>query len=139
MVITLLKPSFLVFALATFLFGAADTAGAQDHTRRLHSPAVASGLIGGESHDSYVIRVRKDQRMTVQISWRHEHDPETGENRAEFFVGELPNFNGDGEVKFGRTSDNGQRWSGKIPRTGDYYIYVMAHPSAHYTLKATLE
>lgn len=138
MPITVLKLRFLLRALTTLLL-AAQIAGAQEYTRRLRSPATARGLVGAESHDSYVIRARKDQRMTVEISWRHEHDPDTEDNHAEFFVGELPNFNGDGEVKFGRASDSGRRWSGKIPRTGDYYIYVMAYPTAHYRLRVRVE
>jgi hypothetical protein len=91
-------------------------------------------MIGGESHFSYVIRARKGQIMTVQISWRHEHD-ENGDNHAEFWVGDLPNFNGDGQVKFGSESNEGKRWSGRIPKMGNYYIYVMAHPVAHYKLR----
>jgi len=86
----------------------------------------------------YVIRARQDQIMTVQINWRREHDDELGDNHAEFFVSELPNFNGDGLVKFGKESDKGKRWSGKIPKTGNYYIYVNAYPTAHYTLRVTV-
>jgi hypothetical protein len=136
MLITFPKACCLVVAI--FLL-AAHTARPQEHAERLHSPAIARGFIGGESHDSYVIRARKDQRMTVRISSRHEHDVDAGDNHADFFVGERLNFDGDGAVKFGKESDGGKRWSGKIPRTGDYYIYVMAHPTAHYTLKITLE
>jgi len=129
-------PLFLV-ALATLLL-AANTAWGQGRIQRLRSPATVRGFIGGESHDSYVIRARQGQIMTVQISWRHAHDNELGDNRAEFFVSELPNFDGDGQVKFGKESDKGKRWSGKIPKTGNYYIYVNAHPTAHYTLRVTV-
>ena len=134
--ITLPRASWLLVLIAVLLL-TADVAGAQEYTRRLRSPATVRGLIGGESHDSYVIRARKGETMTVQISWRREHD-ESGENHAEFFVGELPDFNGGGEVKFGQESSNGKRWRGRVPRTGNYYIYVMAHPTAHYTLKVTV-
>src|SRR5438270_783552 len=136
MLITFPKVSLLV--VATFLL-AADIAWAQEYTQRLHNPATVRGFVGAESHESYVIRARRGQQMTVEISWRHEHRADTGDNHAEFFVGERPNFDGDGQVKFGRESDNEKRWTGKIPRTGDYYIYVMAHPTAHYTLKVSLE
>src|ERR1043166_2937393 len=124
------KPSLLLIALATSLL-AANLAGAQEYTQRLRSPATVKGFIGGESHNSYVIHARKGQIMTVQISWRREHDKEQGDNMAEFFVGDLPNFDGGGQVKFGRETNQGKRWSGKIPKTGDYYIYVNAHPTAH--------
>ena len=124
----------LLFVEIAALLLAATVARAQEYTQRLRSPASVTGLIGGESHDSYVIRARKGETMTVQISWRREHD-ESGENHAEFFVGELPDFNGAGAVKFGHESSDGKRWRGRVPRTGNYYIYVMGHPWAHYTLK----
>ena len=116
---------------------AAQTARAQEYTQRLRNPAVVRGFIGGESHNSYVIRARRGQVMTVQISCRHEHD-ENGDNHAEFWVGNLPDFDGNGSVKFGKEFNGGTRWTGKIPRTANYYIYVMAHPTAHYTLRVTV-
>jgi len=50
----------------------------------------------------YMIRARKGQILTVKISWRRKHNNEDGDNHAEFFVGELPNFDGDGRVKYGK-------------------------------------
>ena len=123
-------------ALATLLL-AADTASGQEHMRRLRSPATVKGFIGGESHNSYVVRARQGQILTVQINWRREHD-ESGDNRAEFLVSESPSFDGDGQVKFGNESNEGKRWSGRVPKTGNYYIYVTAHPTAHYTLRVTV-
>jgi hypothetical protein len=116
-------------------------AAAQDETtlndstpkRRLRNHAIARGFIGGESHDSYVIRVRRGQTMTVQLSWRRE-----GDNRAEFGVVESPDFFKAEPVTFGISSSDGRRWTGKVPKTGDYFIYVVAHPTAHYTLRVTL-
>jgi hypothetical protein len=131
---TLQRASLFLVALATLLL-AANTAWGQGRIQRLRSPATVRGFIGGESHDSYVIRAREGQSMTVQISWRQAHDNELGDNHAEFFVSDLPNFDGGGQVKFGKESDKGKRWSGKIPKTGNYYIYVNAHPTAHYTLR----
>jgi hypothetical protein len=134
---TLQRAALLLVALATLLL-AATLAWGQEHMRRLRSPATVRGFIGGESHDSYVIHARADQIMTAQISWRPEHDKGLGDNRAEFFVSESPDFDSDGQVKFGKESDKGKRWSGKIPETGNYYIYVNAHPTAHYTLRITV-
>ena len=131
------RASLLLVVLATLLLAAIPALG-QGHTRRLRSPATVRGLVGGESHDSYVIRAREGQIMTVQISWRRERQTEPGDNRAEFFVSESPNFEGGEPVKFGKESDKGKRWSGKIPKTGNYYIYVNAHPTAHYTLKVAV-
>ena len=134
-----LQKAFLLLIPLTTLLLAAGIVWAQEYTQRLRSPATVRGLIGGESHDSYVIRARKGQTMTVQISWRRERDNAPGDNHAEFFVGELPNFDGNGLVKFGKESNEGKRWSGKIPKTRNYYIYVMAHPTAHYTLRVTVK
>lgn len=134
---TTFQRAFLLLLSLTTSLLAADSAWAREHTQRLRSPATVRSFIGGESHNSYVIRARKGQTLTVQISWRREHDADIGDNHAEFWVGELPDFDGNGEVKFGKESDEGTRWSGRIPKTGDYYIYVMAHPTAHYTLRIT--
>lgn len=128
----LMRSSFLAALLL-----AANVVWAQEDTtpkKRLRSPATASGVIGGEAHAGYVIRARKGQTMTVQITWRRKDD-----NRAEFTVSESSNFFNGGQVTFGKSSDKGKRWSGKIPRTKNYYIYVVAHPTANYTLSVTVE
>lgn len=131
------RASWFLVALATLLL-APSAARGQENIKRLHSSAVVRGFIGGESHDSYVVRAREGQIITVQISWRREQNPDLGNNRAEFFVSPSPEFAGDGKVKFGKESDRGKRWRGKAPKTGDYYIYVNAHPTAHYTLRVTV-
>jgi hypothetical protein len=100
--------------------------------RRLRSLSLVRGFIGGESHDSYVVRARKGQVLTVRLSWRRE-----GDNRASLAVSESRDYAGE-PVKFGTEYNNGKRWAGRIPRTRDYYVYVVAHPSAHYTLKVSL-
>jgi hypothetical protein len=130
--------SLTFIALATVLL-AADIASGQEHIRRLRSPATVRGFIGSESHDSYVVRAREGQIMTVQISWQRENDKETRDNHAEFFVSESSSFKGDGQVKFGSESNDRKRWSGRILRTGNYFIYVNAHPTAHYTLRVTVK
>ncbi len=135
---TLQRGCLLLLALATLLFLPAITI-AQEYVQRLRNPSTVRGLIGGESHDSYVIRARKGQILTVQISWRREHHKELGDNHAEFFVGDLPDYDGGGLVKFGKESNDGRRWSGTIPKSGDYYIYVNAYPTAHYVLRVTLK
>ena len=117
-------------------FAAPDVAVAQVETsppRRLRSPASVRGFIGGESHDGYVVRARKGSVLTVRLSWRRE-----GDNRASFTVSESPDYYTGELAKFGFEYDDGQRWAGRVPRTGDYYVYVVAHPSAHYTLKVSI-
>ena len=101
---------------------------------RLRNPAVVRSIIGGESHDSYVIRAAKGKTMTVQISWRRE-----GDNEASFSVSDMPGFFGAEPVTFGVESKDGKRWTGKIPKTANYYIYVVAHPIARYTLRVTIK
>ncbi|HEY0375951.1 MAG TPA: hypothetical protein VGC87_03250 [Pyrinomonadaceae bacterium] len=100
---------------------------------RLRGAALTRGFIGGESHDGYVVRARKGQLLTVRLSWRRE-----GENRASFAVSESPDYYSGETAKFGAEYDDGRRWSGRVPRTGDYYVYVVAHPSARYTLKVNV-
>lgn len=95
--------------------------------------AVVKGIIGGEAHDSYVIQARQDQVFSVRISWQR-----AGEDHAEFSVSESPDFYNHAPVAFGKRSDTGRRWSGRIPRYSSYYIYVVAHPEAHYLLQVTL-
>lgn len=132
----------ILTTLGTLLL-AVNVGRAEEYTQRLRSPATVHGTVGGESHDSYVIRARKGQIMTVQISWPLEHDPDQkqdhGYNHADFWIGELPDFNGDGRVKFGKALNNGKRWIGTIPKAGDYYIYVGAYPAADYTLRVTVK
>lgn len=113
-----------------------DVAVAQVETstpRRLQNSAPVRGFIGGESHDGYVVRARKGSVLTVRLFWRNE-----GDNRASLVVSESPDFYTGEQAKFGAEDDDGQRWAGRVPRTGDYYVYVVAHPSAHYTLKVSV-
>jgi len=118
-------------------FAAPDVAVAQVEAsppRRLRSLAPAvRGFIGGESHDSYVVRARKGIVLTVRLSWRRE-----GDNRASLVVSESPDFYTGEPATFGVKDNEDQRWAGRVPRTGDYYVYVVAHPSAHYTLHVNL-
>lgn len=112
---------------------AAGNASAQrDGTpkKRLAIPATARGFIGGEAHDSYVVRARRGRTLVVEISWRKD-----GDNRAEFTVSRGTNFYNASAVRFGRTTNGGKRWTGKIAQTGNYYIYVVGYPTARYTLR----
>ncbi|MBL8188442.1 MAG: hypothetical protein JNK38_10570 [Acidobacteria bacterium] len=127
----------LLLATMAIVVLAVNVIRAQDDTtpkKRLRNSATAKGEIGGESHDSYVIRVRKGQTLTVEFSWQRKED-----NRAEFTVSESSNFFNGTQVEFGTVSNDGKRWSGKIPKTTDYYIYVVGHPIARYTLKVSVK
>jgi len=99
--------------------------------KRVHAPATIRGLVGGESNDTYVVHVRKGRQLTVEISWKKEDD-----NTASFSMGGSKDSE---PVSFGKESNGGRRWVGKVPKTGDYFIEVVAHPSAHYVLKVRVK
>jgi hypothetical protein len=132
---TLGAPLLLV-AMAALSLAVNVTLAQEDPTPKqpLRSPATTRGVIGGEAHASYVIEALKGQTLAVQISWKHVED-----NWAEFTVSDSPNFFDGAPVAFGKASDHGGHWSGVIPRSGKYYIYVVAHPIAHYTLRVTIK
>ena len=124
----------LTFFAFTILFLAVGNAQAQPVTAqkvRLKSPATVKGEIGGESHAAYVIRVRKGQTLKVQIDWK-----EKGDRVAQFVVSHSADFFA-GDVIRGISTYNEKNWYSKIKKTGDYYIYVTAHPVANYTLKVS--
>ncbi len=124
--------SLFLVAIATLLFTAFGAQAQPDTPKqRLRNPASVRGTIGGESQNHYVIRARKGRTMTVQLSWRSEDN-----NTASFSISAAKS---DGAELTGQESHNGKRWTGKIPRTGDYVISVMAHPIAHYRLKVTVK
>jgi len=106
-----------------------ETQAVASPARRLRSSAPVRGFIGGESYDSFVVRAGEGSVLTVRLNWRRE-----GDNRASLAVSESPDFYSGEPVKFVTEDNNGKRWVGRIPRTGDYYVYVVAHPSAHYAL-----
>lgn len=132
---TTVRNGLLATILAILVFSSIATAQIDSSPRiRLRSPAVVRGFIGGESHDSYVIRAVEGQTMIVQITWRRE-----GKNGAGFEITDTPTYFDTESVSFGNTSDDGKRWTGVIPKTGDYYIHVVAYPTAHYKLTVVID
>ena len=129
------KISLTVFAAAVLFVSSASAQTPTDTVKkvRLKNPATVTGTIGGESHDSYVIKVRKNQTLKVQITWK-----EKGDRVAHFIVSRSDNFF-EGDVIRGISTYNEKNWYSKIKRTGDYYIYVTAHPVANYTLKVSVK
>ncbi len=100
---------------------------------RLKNPATVKGTVGGESHDSYVIRVRKNQTLTVQITWK-----EKGDRVGHFIVSRSDNFFTGGVIR-GISTYNEKNWYSKLKKTGDYYIYVTGNPVVNYTLKVSVK
>ena len=131
----LTKTGLSIFAAVVLFVSAASAQTPTDTVEkvRLKSPATVKGEIGGESHDSYVIRVRKNQTLTVQITWK-----EKGDYTAHFVVSRSADFF-DGDVIRGISTYNEKNWHSKIKKTGDYYIYVTGHPVANYTLKVSVK
>ncbi len=124
---------FIGPALLLLLTGLAWAQQDTNPKHPLQSPAAVKGTIGGEAHDSYVIQARKGQAISVRISWQR-----AAGNQADFSVSESPDFYDSTPVAFGKHSDAGRRWSGTIPKDASYYIYVVAHPEAHYLLQVAL-
>lgn len=90
--------------------------------------AVVKSFIGGEAHDSYALHLRGGRKLIVTIS--------SPANRAQFSVS-TSEF---GEpVSFGQFTNGGKTWTGTIPETGVFFISVVAHPTASYTLRVTKE
>lgn len=90
--------------------------------------AVVRGFIGGESHDSYMFHALADRKVTIRLT--------STANRAQFTVS-TSEFGED--VPFGKLSNRRNTWTGTIPTTGVYFISVVAHPTARYTLTVTKE
>ncbi len=127
----------LIFFAVTFLFLTTGAAQAQTDSvkkKRLPNPAAVKGFVGGEAHDSYVIRVRKNQTLKVQISWK-----ERGDRTAAFVISKSADFFTGDVLEGGTETDDGKSRTIKIPATADYYIYVTAHPTAAYTLKVSVK
>ena len=125
-----------VFALTIALL---TVVGAQAQTDsvekvRLKNPAAVKGTVGGESHDGYVIRVRKNQTLKIQISWQAAED-----NKAQFVVSRSADFFAGDVLEGGTETYDGKNRTVKIPATGDYYIYVTGHPTVNYTLKVSVK
>ncbi len=123
-----------VSAVVLLVVSACAAQGSFNKDRRLRvkrgSTVIARGLIGGEAQDRYTVRVAAGQEMIVTIH--------SAENRADFSVCDEDQdaVCGSGEVM----ATGGRRWTKRAPRTGDYYIFVTAHPeSARYTLRVTLK
>ena len=123
----------ILAALAVMLL-TAGFAFAQNATR-LRSGVTVKGFVGGEGHESFVIRARKGQSMTVVVTRR----VKPGGN-FNLTVSRSADFNGN-PVRFGRETNTRRqlRWTGRIPATGNYYFYTTAFPEASYRLTVTLK
>jgi hypothetical protein len=95
------------------------------------------GTIGGESQALYAGLFRKDEQLTIVLTF--EADPEMATEGFETAASFSVNNQSFESVDFGQETNDGKTWSGLIPRSGVYIISVVAHPVADYTLKVTRE
>nr|MBA2737229.1 hypothetical protein [Pyrinomonadaceae bacterium] len=58
---------------------------------------------------------------------------------AQFVVSKSADFFSGAVVEGGKETYNGKNWVGKVPATGDYYVYVTAHPTSKYSLRVTVK
>ena len=126
----------LTFFAVAIIFLTASVALTQTNSvkkKLLQNPATVKGFVGGEANDSYVIRARKNQTLKVQISWTG------GDKKAQFVISKSDDFFAGDVLEGGSETYDGKTQTRKIPATGDYYIYVTAHPTAKYTLKVTVK
>jgi hypothetical protein len=111
------KNLILVFGALTAMLFAVDRAAAQGATR-LRSGVEVRGEVGGEGHQSYVIRARRGQIIRVRIL-RGLRSPDDNFNLT---VSRKPSFFDAQEVNFGKESSGRgwMAWTGKAPRSGNY-------------------
>jgi hypothetical protein len=98
--------------------------------RELAVPGSARGYVGGESHDRYRIAVSKGDRLEIRLTWRR-----SSGNRAEASVSKSPDLGSAESLQGGQWSRDGRTWRGTIDEEGVIYLFVVAHPSASYTVR----
>lgn len=91
--------------------------------------ASARGYIGGESHDRYSIFLKRGARTNIQLK--------SPNNSAEFLLSVATKFAAAEPVRSGAANEKERSWTGVIPQTRRYYIFVTAYPDAKYELAVT--
>jgi hypothetical protein len=122
-----LRIAVFVICLTGPICSTAGQTPASDEVLRV--PSRVRGYVGGESHDTYRIAVTKGERLKIQLAWRR-----TKGNRAEATLSASPDFGAGESLPSGRWTRDGRRWVGTIDKSGVIYLFVVAHPSAHYTV-----
>lgn len=122
-----LSVSLLILSFLLFGFSYAKAQDVRDiHFASDKKTVTVKGTVGGEYHDSHRVHFTEGTIAIINLT-------ATG-GRAEFIISE-EEF---GEpVSFGKETNNGRTWVGRVPRTGDYFISVVAHPIAKYKLTLT--
>jgi hypothetical protein len=87
------------------------------------------GFVGGEAHDTYAIYAHEGDRVEVRLRWSHSHG-----NTAEMTVSESDDLGSAAPISTATVTEGGRRWTGRVGAAGVLYVFVVAHPSAHYML-----
>jgi putative chitinase len=88
---------------------------------------VVKGNVGGESHEVFITHFQKGSKVRLEM--------DAGESGAGFSVANHA-FE---SIDFGDSSNEGQIWTATIPKSGPFYIDVVAFPGGDYELKITVE
>jgi hypothetical protein len=124
-----MKPQIIILGIV-LLF--AKTLYAQDEplaSKRVYPvslPIEVSNTVGGTHIDSYVVHLKKGQKLHVQV------ENKTDDSKV-FFDTVLAGT----ERRFGNDSTENS-WSGVVPESGDYEIRLGAYPAANYKLMVYL-
>jgi hypothetical protein len=119
----------LIILLASLLEAQTAHSNKIAHLELKRNQAFAKGHVGGESHDQYSIFLTKGADVRIQLR--------SPENAAEFLFSTGPSFRGAEQVRFGVADENIRSWTGTIPASRKYYIYVTAYPESEYQLSVT--
>jgi hypothetical protein len=119
---------FIVF-LASILEGQSSRPNKVAQLELQHNQALANGYVGGEAHDQYSIMLTKGADITIQLR--------SPKNAAEFLFSTSQPFLKAEQVKFGAADESIRSWTGIIPMSQKYYIYVTAYPDSKYQLIVT--
>ena len=121
--------SSLLVLLASILEGQTSHPNKIAHLELKRNQALANGHVGGESHDQYSIFLTKGADITIQLR--------SPKNAAEFLFSTSEPFRGAEQVRFGVADESIRSWTGTIPASRKYYIYVTAYPDSDYQLIVT--
>jgi len=124
----------VVFGLQIFTWSVGRLAGQDKRVKYLHSPASETGFIGGEAHAYYSILARRGQKVRIRL--RSLRPGET--NGAQFSISFGKSLRGSKSIDFGKISADGKTLTGRIPKTGRYFLDITAYPDTHYRLSITL-
>ncbi len=94
---------------------------------RLQNGESVDGYVDVDNYDGYIINARKGQMLTVRIRRA---------SNVSLKISQTGNYYRAVQLGGGKFSNGGRRWTGKIPASGDYYIFVNARQPVNYKIIA---